>query len=313
MVGAPMHALRTLAITLCLTLLAAPALSQNAPPTAKKPAPAAATTASAADKAAMNQTVDALIALLDGYSKRSRLDSMDALHKAGFSYEKHLLAPTNIDLSCKTPDERNVVAGMRSVDWDYALFFGQPAEVGRVCILPYKGKDKRTIASAPLADKEWKTVKDNPAGPKARDILMQRSADFQRRLLEEARKNPEALEALGARLYGATLQSLYITSILVLAAQESDSLDYLKKLHKGTFTRQNKVFQLLLRNKHFGDKEHNHERAALVGQVLALLEQPVTGKDARLKRLEEVLHIVQPERDRYLSPCPPKAREKRKK
>lgn len=308
-----MLTLRTLALCplLCLTLLAVPALSQNATPSAPKAAPAPSTT----DKAAMNQTVDALIALLDGYSKRSRMDSMDTLRKAGFTYEKHLLAPPDIDLSCKTADERNVVAGMRSVDWDYALFFGQPAAVGRVCILPYKstGKDKRTIASPPLADTEWKTVKDSPASPKARDILMRRSADFQRKLLEEARKNPEALEALGARLYGATLQSLYITSILVLAAEESDSLDYIKKLHKGSFTRQNKVFQLLLRNKHFGDKEHNHERAALVSQVLALLEQPVTEKSARLKKLAEVLHLVQPERDRYLSPCPPTVREKKGK
>lgn len=300
-----MSTLRTLAITLCLTLLATPTLSQTATPNAKKKSHST----SAEHKAAMNQTVDALIALLDGYGKRSRMDSLDALRKAGFTYEKHLVIPS-VDITCKSADERNVLAGMRNVDWDYALFFGQPAAIGRVCILPYKGKDKRSITSPPLADKEWNTINVNPASPEARDILLRRTLDFQRKMLEEARKNPEALEALGARLYGATLQSLYITSILVLAAEENDSLGYIKKLHRDSFTLQNKTFQLLLRNRHFGDKEHNHERAALIANVLKLLEQPIKEKGERLRHLAAVLEIIQPERDRFLSPCLPRAKKK---
>ena len=246
------------------------------------------------------QTVDALLALLDGSGKRSRMDSLDALRKAGFSYEKHLVVPGDVDLSCKSRDERAVVAGMRSMDWDYAVFFGQPAEQGRVCILPYT-KGHRRIDSPPLQEKEWVSIQTDPASPEAREILLRRSVDFQRKMLQESRKNPDALEALGARLYGATLESLYITTILVLAAEESDSLEYLKKLQAGNFARQNKIFDVLLRNRQLGSQEYFRERAALVTRVQQLLEKR-QGRP-RLKDLAAVVEIIQPERDHFLAPC----------
>lgn len=295
---------RTLAPLPALLLILALSLLLPAPAALAKPAKETASV----DRQAMNTTIDGLLTLLDGTNKRARMDSLDALRKAGFTYEKHLVVPAGLDVACKSADERNVLAGMRAVDWDYAIFYGQPVQQGRVCILPYT-QGKRTIASPPLKDKEWQAVQTDPASPAARDILLRRSKDFQRKLLQEARNNPQALDALGARLYGATLQSLYITCILVLAAEESESLDYLKNLHSANFAHQKKVFELLLRNTYFGNQAHHRDRAAIIGQVLAALENTALGKT---KRLEAVVEIIQPERDRYLAPCPPKTKVKRK-
>ena len=246
------------------------------------------------------QTVDELLKLIDGSAKESRLDSLDKLRKAGFTYEKHLVVPPELSLTCKSEDEKNIIAGMRSVDWDYAVFYGQPVPRGEACILPYTG-NKASVTSPPLKDQEWQQVEADPGSREARQILLERSMDFQRQMLEQARQEPEALQALGARLYGATLESLYIMSILVLAAEESDSLDYLKQLHAGTFARQNKIYAALLRNRHLGAQEHNKERAAIIGQVQKLLEKKQ--RRARLKGVAPALEIVQAERDRYLSPC----------
>ena len=247
-----------------------------------------------------SRTVDDLAALLNGAGKRSRLESLTTLRKAGFTYQPQLVVPLDVDLSCKDSDARSVITGMRTVDWEYALFFGQPLQ--KECDDTGCVVGAREIIPPSLTQAEWEQLQKSPGSLQSRELLVRRSLAFQRKLLEEARREPAVLTALGARQYGATLEILYISSILVLAAEESDSMPELRKLHMNTFEQQGKILEVLLRDKSLGAHAYFRERAELVSSVLRLLR----GKHRlpRAKELAQVLEIIQPERDRYLAPCP---------
>lgn len=257
---------------------------------------ALATTAKA--DADLNKTVDELLALMDGASKRMCMTSLDNMRKAGFTYQKQLIVPTDVDLACKSKGERNIIAGMRGTDWEYAFLFGESVHVDNRLNVHVAGN---TFLPPPLRDEDWTKVQKNPGSRDSCEILVRHSIHFQRKLLEAARNNPALLEVLGARLYGEALETLYITSILVLAAEESHSLDSLTALHMVIFEHQEAILEVLLRSKHLGTHTRFQEQAALVKHVVKLLRKN-KGQPSS-KDLGQVLEIIKPERDYYLTPC----------
>ena len=55
----------------------------------------------------------------------------------------------------------------------------------------------------------------------------------------------QLLRLLGAHLYGLYLERLYMASVMVLAAAESDTLEPLYQVHTGLATRHGKALEIL--------------------------------------------------------------------
>ena len=121
------------------------------------------------------------------------------------------------------------------------------------------------------------------------------------RLLEAARQDDQLLRLLGAHLYGLYLERLYMASVMVLAAAESDTLEPLYQVHTGLATRHGKALEILGKKGLLG-LEDCETRAALVKKLQGLLT--ANKGQPTLEGLREIVSLVQEERAFFLTPCP---------
>ena len=262
--------------------------------------PAAAAQPSSHAPQTLEQTVDALQGVMDGNGLRRSMEQLDLLRQAGFSYQANLTVPEDVCPAEGDVTQAAVLSGMRGTDSAYLLFFGKK-------VADHGGDDalrrmlRPPLPETPLTDAERKTLEADPVSPASREIILRRAADFQKQLLAEARKNPECLHLFGAHMYGAMLENLYITCILVLAAGEADSLEPLQHVQAGSLERQSRILDILMRHHAVGAAQRMRERDAVITSVLTLLRK--NGGRPSLRDMEKILEIVQPERARFLTPC----------
>ncbi|WP_206214238.1 hypothetical protein [Desulfovibrio sp. ZJ369] len=244
--------------------------------------------------------VAAMRPLLDLRALRQGLDEIGLLKEAGFAYQIGLTVPKDI---CPQPgdwDQTAVLSGMVASDRTYALFFGKPEEAVQENRLLQKLNPGIHLPG--LTATERAVLRKDPTGAAGREIIVRRIEAQLTAMLKAASESEAHLRLLGAHLYGLFLERLYTTSIMVLAAAESDTLEPLYKVHAGLVARQGKILALLGRRNLLGDSRFTATRREAVDRLLHLL----TSNKGRptLAHMEEILGIVREERASFLTPCP---------
>ena len=238
--------------------------------------------------------------LLDIRALRRSLDDIGLLKAAGFAYQEGLTLPGDI---CPQPGDRDqaaVLSGMAASDQAYALFFGKAEDAARENRLLRKLSPKTHLPG--LTAKEKNVLAKDPTGPAGREIIVRRSEAQVRAMLAAASQNEANLRLLGAHLYGLFLERLYTTSVMVLAAAESDTLEPLHKVRAALSASQGKLVEMLARRGLLGDARFAATRLETVDSLLRLLASN-HGRPS-LARMEEILGIVREERASFLTPCP---------
>lgn len=254
-----------------------------------------------------DQTVDALRAAMDmdGSALRRSMEDMELLRQAGFSYQANLTVPEDVCPVGGDVNQAAVLSGMRSADRAYLLFFGK--KVTPPCVdAGLRRMLHPPLPETPLTEAERRTLEADPVSPASREIILRRVREFQEHLLSGSRKNPEYLHVFGAHFYGTLIENLYITSILVLAAGESDNLEPLRNVRAQSLGRQSRILEILMRNNSVGTSQQMRERDDVIRSVLKLLRKN-SGRPS-LRDMERILEIVQLERARFLTPCVSRAR-----
>ena len=240
--------------------------------------------------------------LLDIRALRRSLDDIGLLKAAGFAYQEGLTVPKDI---CPQPGDRDqaaVLSGMAASDQAYALFFGKAEDAARENRLLRKLSPKTHLPV--LTAKEKNVLAKDPTGPAGREIIVRRSESQVRAMLAAASQNEANLRLLGAHLYGLFLERLYTTSVMVLAAAESDTLEPLHKVHAALSASQGKLVEMLARRGLLGNARFAATRLETVDSLLRLLASN-HGRPS-LAQMEEVLGIVREERAVLLMPRAPR-------
>ena len=264
------------------------------PGTAYGPAFAAPAASSSVNAEAL---VETLRPLLDISTFAQRLDDVGRLKAAGFIFQPELAVS---DSSCPgdaDQDQRAVLSGMLAADRSFAFFFGTPSQAARAnrLLVELIGN------TAPLVPEKDRKALRNPTSPEARRILARLWAEESRRMLDIAARNEAHLRLVGAHLYGLFLEQTYLSSVMILAAAESETLPQLRGLHTDLSRNQAAILKALAKSHCLGpDKATSNERAAVVRQILELFNNGTP----TLSNLRTAVEIAQNERGSFLAPCP---------
>lgn len=271
------------------------------PGTASGPAFAAPAPTHTAPAAPSSVNAEALVAtlrpLLDVSTFTQRLDDVGRLKAAGFIFQPELAVSDGSCPGDAAPDQRAVLSGMLAADRSFAFFFGTPSQAARAnkLLVDLIGK------TAPLVPEKDKKALRNPTSPEARRVLAQLWAEESRRMLDIAARNETHLRLVGAHLYGQFLEQTYLSSVMILAAAESETLPPLRGLHTDLSCNQAAILKALAKAHCLGpDAETSDERAAVVRQILELFNNGTP----TLSNLRTAVEIAQNERGSFLAPCP---------
>lgn len=237
--------------------------------------------------------------LLDIRALRRSLDDIGLLKAEGFAYRGPDRAQGHLP-PAGDRDQAAVLSGMAASDQAYALFFGKAEDAARENRLLRKLSPKTHLPV--LTAKEKNVLAKDPTGPAGREIIVRRSESQVRAMLAAASQNEANLRLLGAHLYGLFLERLYTTSVMVLAAAESDTLEPLHKVHAALSASQGKLVEMLARRGLLGNARFAATRLETVDSLLRLLAS--NPRRPSLAQMEEVLGIVREERASFLTPCP---------
>lgn len=244
--------------------------------------------------------VDAMSPFLDSLALRRSLEEIALLKAAGFTYQAGLSVPQEICPQPGDQDQAAVLSGMVAADRAFALFFGRPEDAARENRLLRKISPESSLPT--LSVKELKILQKDPAGPAGREIIAQRVEAEVKIMLTAARQSEATLRLVGAHLYGIFLERLYTTSIMVLAAAESGTLEPLYKVNAGLMERQGKILDLLARHDCIGAARFAASRRKVTESLLRLLGSN-EGRPS-LAQVERILDITREERADFMTPCP---------
>ena len=222
--------------------------------------------------------VDELAPLLDSDAIVNSIQDIGLLKKAGFIYQPDLTITGEMCPVDGSQDQLAVLSGMLAADRMYAFYFGDVSDAAK------KNELLQQLVGKPLPTLNSKDM-----------------ARILSRLLEAARQDDQLLRLLGAHLYGLYLERLYMASVMVLAAAESDTLEPLYQVHTGLATRHGKALEILGKKGLLG-LEDCEARAALVKKLQGLLT--ANKGQPTLEGLREIVSLVQEERAFFLTPCP---------
>lgn len=242
--------------------------------------------------------VDQIAPLLDRDAIADSVRDIGLLKKAGFIYQPELTVTGEMCPVDGSQDQLAVLSGMLAADRMYAFYFGDAADAAQ------KNELLQQLVGKPLPTldrKDMARIRKAPHSQEAADILARFRQKELSRLLESARHDDELLRLLGAHLYGLYLERLYMASIMVLAAAESDTLEPLYQVHTGLASRHGKALEILGKQGLLG-LEDSEARAALVTKLQRLMTahkgQPTVDS------LRKIVALVQEERAFFLTPCP---------
>lgn len=242
--------------------------------------------------------VDRIGPLLSNDAVVNNVRDIGLLKKAGFIYQPELTVTGEMCPVDGSRDQLAVLSGMLAADRMYAFYFGDVADAAKKNELLQQMVGKPLPA---LGGKDLARIRKAPHSPEAAEILARFRQQELSRLLEAARHDEQLLRLLGAHLYGLYLERLYMASVMVLAAAESDTLEPLYQVHTGLASRHGKALEILGGQGLLG-LEDGEARAALVKKLQGLLT--VNKGQPTLESLREIVSLVQEERAFFLTPCP---------
>ena len=247
--------------------------------------------------------VAALLEVLDGDSPAQALRDIARYREAGFVYQPALAVS---DETCPTEgdsDQRAVLSGMVTADRTFAFFFGKPEDALRENRLL---QTFRLDNLPTLSREEVQVLRKAPQSARARAIAEAYRKREYAAFVHAASRDAATLRLLGAHIYGVYIERLYMTSIMVLAAAESDQLEPLYQVHQSLAAHHGRALaQLADEGVLAGTPEENRRREALVDRLQALLGAD-NGDKGRpsLDGLRQIVSLTQEERGIYLTPCP---------
>ena len=242
--------------------------------------------------------VSALLDVLDGDSPAQALRDIARYREAGFVYQP-ALAVSEETCPTENEDQRAVLSGMIAADRGFAFFFGKPEDALR---------ENRLLQSLwqqklPSPSKEeLRTLRDKPQSERARAIAEKYRKQEYAAFVRAAARDEHLLRLLGAHIYGVYIERLYMTSVMVLAAAESDELEPLFLVHQNLAAHHGKALELLGKEGMLGSGEEDARRAELAKRLQGLLTADM-GRPT-LEGLQEIVTLTQEERAVYLTPCP---------
>ena len=242
--------------------------------------------------------VDELAPLLDSDAIVNSIQDIGLLKKAGFIYQPDLTITGEMCPVDGSQDQLAVLSGMLAADRMYAFYFGDVSDAAK------KNELLQQLVGKPLPtlnSKDMARIRKAPHSQESANILARFRQQELSRLLEAARQDDQLLRLLGAHLYGLYLERLYMASVMVLAAAESDTLEPLYQVHTGLATRHGKALEILGKKGLLG-LEDCEARAALVRKLQGLLT--ANKGQPTLEGLREIVSLVQEERSFFLTPCP---------
>ena len=222
--------------------------------------------------------------------------------EAGFIYQPELAFSMMMEeagmagMRRDDADWRAVASGFVAVDRAYAFFFGSADDVAREQrvmkgLLP--GGSVKELEAPAIA--RLQADVDTAQG---RHELARIACGTTDRLLAAVGTSERAMRFLGAHLYGVFIESLYMTSVMVLAAAEEDLLEPLARVRPGTTDRLREELELLAGHGCLGEREKSDARA----QTFRRLAELMTANNSRppLANLREVVRITRDERYGFL-------------
>lgn len=244
--------------------------------------------------------VSAMLEVLDGDSPARALRDIGRYREAGFVYQPALAVPEETCPADGDPDQRAVLSGMVAADRTFAFFFGKPEDALRENRLL---QSFRPDGLPVLSREEVKILRSQPQSARARTIAETYRKREYAAFVRAAGRDEGLLRLLGAHIYGIYIERLYMTSVMVLAAAESDQLEPLFLVHQTLASHHGKALELLGKEGVLGESpEENRRRAALVERLQSLLV--ADNGHPSLEGLREIVRLVQEERGIYLTPCP---------
>lgn len=242
--------------------------------------------------------VNALLDVLDDDSPAQALRDIARYREAGFVYQP-ALAVSEETCPTENEDQRAVLSGMIAADRSFAFFFGKPEDALRENRL-LQSLWRQKLPSP--GKEELRILRDKPQSERARAIAEKYRKQEYAAFVRAAAKDEHLLRLLGAHIYGVYIERLYMTSVMVLAAAESDELEPLFLVHENLAAHHGKALELLGKEGMLGSGEENARRAELAQRLQGLL----TADKGRptLDGLREIVTLTQEERAVYLTPCP---------
>lgn len=244
--------------------------------------------------------VSAMREVLDGDSPAQALRDISRYREAGFVYQPALAVSEETCPSDGDPDQRAVLSGMVAADRAFAFFFGKPEDALRENRLL---QSFRPDGLPVLSREDGRILRTAPQSARARAIAENYRKREYDAFVRAAARDEGLLRLLGAHIYGIYIERLYMVSVMVLAAAESDQLEPLFLVHQTLASHHGKALELLGKEGMLGQSpEENRRRAALVDRLQGLL---VADKGRpTLDGLREIVRLAQEERGLYLTPCP---------
>lgn len=244
--------------------------------------------------------VSAMLEVLDGDSPARALRDIGRYREAGFVYQPALAVPEETCPADGDPDQRAVLSGMVAADRTFAFFFGKPEDALRENRLL---QSFRPDGLPVLSREDVAILRSQPQSARARTIAETYRKREYAAFVRAAGRDEAMLRLLGAHIYGVYIERLYMTSVMVLAAAESDQLEPLFLVHQTLASHHGKALELLGKEGVLSDSpEENRRRAALVERLQSLLV--ADSGHPSLEGLREIVRLVQEERGIYLTPCP---------
>mgnify|MGYP004720294411 FL=1 len=235
--------------------------------------------------------------LLKAETFEQRLADVGRLKAAGFVFQPELAVSGESCPQNANPDQRAGLSGMLAADRGFAFFFGTPAQAARANTLL---AEVLGMTPPTLSEKDRSALR-NPAAPESRRVLVRFCAEESHRILETAARDEASLRLVGAYLYGLFLEQTYLSSVMILAAAESETLAPLRGLHTDLSRNQAAVLDILGKARCLGpDADTSDERAGAARQIIRYLNNGAP----TLNGLRAAVEITQTERGAFLAPCP---------
>ncbi len=217
--------------------------------------------------------------------------------EAGFIYQPELSFSSQVEPDgTEDADWKAVVSGFADADRAFAFFFGTPDDVLReqamlTRVVPTE--KARTLSSAGIA-----ALQKNLGTASGRKELVRITRATMSGLVDKVTGSEEAMRFFGGHLYGAYVERLYITAIMVLAAAEEDTLAPLERVKVGTVARLHETLTLLGKNKCLGDSAKSAERLKIVEKLGRLAG--VDREKPSLNSMRKIVTICQDVRDSFI-------------
>lgn len=244
--------------------------------------------------------VSAMLKVLDDDSPAQALRDIGHYREAGFVYQPALAVSEETCPADGDPDQRAVLSGMVAADRAFAFFFGKPEDALRENRLL---QTFRPDGLPVLSREDVRILRTAPQSARARAIAENYRKREYDAIVRAAARDETMLRLLGAHIYGIYIERLYMVSIMVLAAAESDQLEPLFLVHQSLASHHGKALELLGREGVLGESAgENRRRAVLVERLQGLLVAD-NGHPSQ-EGLREIVRLAQEERGIYLTPCP---------